>query len=129
MKNKDINDNQARFEKVIGYILIVGVVISLVLEIVGVALLYTSSGSLAISRDPAVYIKGQDFFNFVWRHIEKRAQEPAFFLMTLGIIVLILTPFIRVIASVAYFAWHRNLKYVFITLFVLIIVTISLALH
>jgi len=53
----------------------------------------------------------------------------AILFMTAGIMVLILTPYIRVIASVIYFGWEKNFKYVLITLFVLVVVTLSLALH
>jgi uncharacterized membrane protein len=49
--------------------------------------------------------------------------------MTLGITTLILTPFARVVASVLYFVWKRNIKYTLITIFVLTVLTISLALH
>jgi len=51
------------------------------------------------------------------------------FLMTLGIATLILTPFVRVIASALYFAWKRDTRYVLITAFVLVALTVSLALH
>ena len=50
-------------------------------------------------------------------------------LMIAGIVVLILTPFIRIIVSVVYFGREKNWKYVFITLFVLLVITLSLTLH
>ncbi len=53
----------------------------------------------------------------------------AVFFITLGIVVLILTPYIRVIASVIYFGIRKDYKYVIITLFVLTALTISLYLH
>jgi uncharacterized membrane protein len=49
--------------------------------------------------------------------------------MTLGITTLILSPYARVVVSVLYFAWQRNIKYTLITIFVLTVLTISLALH
>jgi uncharacterized membrane protein len=55
--------------------------------------------------------------------------QNAIALMTAGIIVLVLVPFVRAIASFLYFAWGKNWKYVIITLFVLIVLTISLAFH
>jgi uncharacterized membrane protein len=124
------NNNELRFEKVISYLLITGVIVSLILEIVGVVLLYRSYGNLNSSQEAGVYIKGHDFFSFIYQQIQNRqTTKPAILFMTAGIIVLILTPYIRVIASVVYFTWQKNLKYVLITLFVLIVVTISLALH
>ena len=50
-------------------------------------------------------------------------------LMTLGLITLISTPYIRVITSVIYFTWEKNRKYLLVTLFVLILLTANLALH
>jgi uncharacterized membrane protein len=130
MKAVKSNSSESKFEKAISYLLITGVIISLILEIVGVVILYRSYGNLDISHEAGVYIKGHDFFSFIYQQIQDRqAITPAIILMTAGIIVLILTPYIRVIASVVYFAWQKNLKYVLITLFVLIVVTISLALH
>jgi uncharacterized membrane protein len=124
------NSSESRFEKAISYLLITGVIISLILEIVGVVLLYRAYGSLDISHEAGVYIKGHDFFSFIYQQIQDvQTIKPAILFMVLGIIVLILTPYIRVITSVIYFAWQKNLKYVLITLFVLIVVTLSLALH
>ena len=130
MKANMQGGNESRFEKTIGYLLIVGVIISLLLEIAGVALLYHTYRQIDISQDTSVFIKGHDFFTFVLQQVEgKYAEKSPFILMTAGIIVLVLTPYIRVLASVLHFAWQRNWKYVCITLFVLIVVTLSLTLH
>jgi uncharacterized membrane protein len=56
-------------------------------------------------------------------------QNSSLLFMTLGLVALILTPYIRVITSVIYFTWKKNSKYVLVTLFVLITLTASLALH
>ena len=130
MKISKSSGSESRLEKTISYILIAGVIISLILEIVGVVLLYHSNSSLEISHESAVYIKGHDFFSFIYQQIQERQiSESAIIIMTMGVISLILTPFLSVIASVVYFAWQKNLKYVLITLFVLVVVTLSLALH
>lgn len=106
------------------------VIISLILEIIGIVILYHSYGHLAISQDAGMFIQGHDFFSFIYQQFQgKHAGGSAALFMTAGIIVLILTPYIRVIASVIYFGWEKNIKYVLITLFVLIVVTVSLALH
>lgn len=129
MKNEK-SGSEVKFEKAISYLLITGVIISLLLEIAGVVLLYSSYHSLDISHESGIYIKSHDFFSFIYQQFQDlQTIKPAILLMTLGIIILILTPYIRVITSVVYFAWQKNLKYVLITLFVLIVVTISLALH
>jgi uncharacterized membrane protein len=130
MKADKSNNSESRFEKTISYLLITGVIISLILEIIGVVMLSRSYDSFDISHEAGMYIKGHDFFSFIYQQIQDRqTTEPSILFMILGIIVLILTPYVRVIASVVYFAWQKNLKYVLITLFVLIVVTLSLALH
>jgi len=130
MKMKKSNNSESKFEKAIGYLLITGVIISILLEVIGVVLLYRANGNLNISQDAGVYIKGHDFFSFVYRQIrDSQSTKPAVLFMISGIIVLILTPYIRVIASFFHFLWQKNYKYVLITLFVLIVVTLSLALH
>lgn len=130
MKANVPGGNESRFEKIIGYLLIAGVVISLLLEIAGVALLYRTYRQVDISQDTSVFIKGHDFFTFILQQVEgKFAEKTPLILMTAGIVVLILTPYVRVVASVIHFAWQKNWKYVFITLFVLLVVTLSLTLH
>jgi uncharacterized membrane protein len=120
----------SRFEKTIGYLLITGVVISLILEILGISAYYGTYGHLDISERRAVFLHGQNFFNFVFGLFEgEYAQNKAILLMTLGITLLIFTPYLRVIISVVNFARKKDVKYLFITLFVFVILTISLAVH
>ncbi len=130
MSSNRLGSGESKLETGISYILIAGVIVSLLLEIAGVILLYHAYGTLAISRDTEMYIRGNNFFTFMFEQFQgKHAQGSGIQLMTAGIIVLILTPYIRVVASVFYFLWDKNIKYVLITLFVLVIVTLSLALH
>ncbi len=100
-----LGSGESKLETGISYLLITGVIISLLLEIVGGTIFYHSYGSLAISRDSGIYIRGSDFFTFMLEEFRgKHAQGSAIQLMTAGIIVLILTPYIRLIASVLYFS-------------------------
>jgi uncharacterized membrane protein len=92
-------------------------------------LYYRAYNNLSISSDPAVYIKGHDFFSFIADQFHNVTATPALLFMIIGIIVLILTPYFRVAASFLYYSWQRNYKYLLITLFVLVVVTISLVLH
>lgn len=125
-----LGSGESKLETGISYLLIAGVIVSLVLEIVGIIILYHSYGHLAISQDKGMFLQGHDFFSFIYQQFQgKHAVGSAVLFMTAGIIVLILTPYIRVIASVIYFGWGKNIKYVLITLFVLVVVTISLSLH
>jgi uncharacterized membrane protein len=119
---------ESKFERIIGYILIFGVAISLFLEVIGIILYYRSYGEFKILEDKAVFIHGKNFFHFLVELIQgEQIHQKAIWLMTLGIAILMLTPYVRVILSVIHFARERNIKYVLITLFVLVLLTISLA--
>ncbi len=50
-------------------------------------------------------------------------------LMSIGLILLMLTPYARVVASFTYFVAKRDLKYSLITAIVLVVLTISLLIH
>jgi uncharacterized membrane protein len=131
LNSKELGSGETKLETIISYLLIVGVVLSLALEIAGIVIFYKSHGNLDILlQDKAMFIKGRDFFSFLYQLFSGESmQNTGVFLMTLGVAALILTPFVRVIASALYFAWRKDTKYVLITAFVLIALTVSLALH
>ena len=130
MESLNFKSNESRLEVILSYILIVGVVISLLLMITGIIILYLDTGNLNVSRDQSMFIHGKNFFSFVFEQLkEQKSQNPAISFIIIGTIVLMLTPFIRVVASLIYFAWVKDLKYVFITLIVLSILSISLSIH
>ncbi len=123
-------DKESKLENIISILLIAGVSISVVLEIVGIGLYCGTYGNLEISQSQNVFISGDNFFGFVAQNVRNLfAQENALLFLTAGIVVLILTPYIRAITSCIYFAWEKNGRYVLITLFVLVVLTISLILH
>ncbi len=122
--------NQPDLAGAISYLLIAGVMVSLLLEISGLIVFYRSYGNLAISQDRTVFIQGRDFFSFIYDQFRgQHADGSAILLMTAGVVVLMLTPYLRVVLSVVYFTWEKDFKYVLITLFVLIVLTLSLVLH
>jgi uncharacterized membrane protein len=127
---KTPQNGNSKLETIISLILIAGVVASLVLTVVGL-FFYHSYGQFNINLDnPAVFIHGQNFFSFIWDTVRGGNGQPSsLFWITLGVVILILTPYIRVIASFLFFAFTKDTKYVFITLFVLVALTISLLLH
>jgi uncharacterized membrane protein len=123
-------DKESKLETAISILLITGVVVSVVLEAVGMALYFGAYGNVDVSRSPVVYIEGENFFAFVVEKVQNLfVAENALIFMTLGIIILVLTPYLRGITSAIYFGWEKNWKYVAITLFVLLVLTFSLALH
>jgi uncharacterized membrane protein len=128
---KELGSGESKLETTISYQLIIGVILSLALETAGIVIFYKSSGNLDILlQDKATFIHGRNFFSFLYQSFgDEPRKDTGILLMTLGVATLILTPFVRVIASALYFSWRRNIKYVFITAFVLIALTVSLALH
>ncbi len=120
----------SKLENAISYLFLIGVITSFVLEIVGIILFYHAYGRLGISQDKAMFIHGRDFFSFVYSLVrEGHTEGSAILFMTAGVVVLMLTPYVRVILSAVYFAGERNVKYVLITLFVLTVLTVSLIFH
>jgi uncharacterized membrane protein len=121
---------ETKLENWVSRVLIVGVAISLFLEGLGMMLLCLHSHSTAISWEPSASIHGRDFFTFLGQLVTgNRAVPLPLYLMILGIAILLLTPYIRAVMSVFYFASVKNVKYFIITLFVLAILTISLTIH
>ena len=129
MNASNAEKNESRLESVISYVLIAGVIISLTLEVIGLALYLHTYHTSAISYASAFKIQGHDFFSFLWGLPTGSHGGAAISLMVAGIAVLLLTPYLRVLLSVLFFGAERNYKFVFITLFVLIVLTVSLTLH
>lgn len=128
IKNKDTG--LLMMESVISYILIVGVIISVVLEITGLVFFYRTYHNFDFSESGLFKIQGHDFFGYILGLLRGGfTGGTAVQFMTAGIVVLLLTPFLRVVFSVGFFARERDYKFVFITLFVLVVLTISLTLH
>jgi len=120
----------ARLEKAISRILIAGVATSLFLEIVGMALFYHSYWTVSISYEKGMLIHADNFFIFLVRQFAQTSGVSLpLRLMTLGIAILILTPYARAIASVVYFASRKDLKFLAITMFVLAVLTVSFLTH
>ena len=130
MTQPSLGSGETKLETIVSYLLMVGVVVSVILEAIGITLYYGTFGNVQVSQNQAVFISGKNFFAFIiYQTQHLLGSQNAILFMTLGLIILILTPYIRAITSVIYFAWEKHYKYVLITLFVLIVLTISLTLH
>lgn len=129
LKKMTDTDNNGSLEKAISHLLITGVMFSVLLEIAGIVMLCRDSGSMAIQQGSNVFIREHDFFRFIYNFIRIGTNGAGVWLMTAGLIILILTPFLRVILSVFYFAFKKDRKYIFITIFVLLALILSLLLH
>lgn len=115
-------------ECLVGYILLIGVLLSVALIVAGFVWRWVRVGNLRFEHS----IAGMNFFEFILstlRGMGSQALRPRLFL-NMGIGVLMLTPFVRVLASVFYFAFaERNWKYTLFTGFVLSVLTYSLFLR
>ncbi len=115
-------------ETLVGYLLATGVILSMSFIALGLAWHWLVTGTPALSYQ----VSGMNFFEFVLRDIQQIVYTgfgPRR-LVSLGIATLMLTPFVRVLASMLYFAFAaHNWKYSAFTLFVLSVLTYSLFLR
>jgi len=112
-------------ESLVGYTLLGGVLLSMGLVAAGLAWHWAEWGDLRFDYAlPATTVAG--FVATDFRQLFSEAPRPRF-LMNLGLGVLMLTPYVRVLASMAYFVCvERNRKYALFTAFVLGTLTYSL---
>ncbi len=115
-------------ETLVGYILLVGVLSSIGLLVIGTAWHWSAAGSLELNYT----IEGRNLWQFLVasvRQLTSGAVRPRT-VVNLGISVLLLTPLVRVLASMLYFLFvERNWKYTLFTLFVFSILSYSLLLR
>ncbi|MGB9728696.1 MAG: DUF1634 domain-containing protein [Thermoprotei archaeon] len=118
-------------EIIIGYILAIGVITSLVIESLGLTMYIIDKGTTQIDlNDENMHIKFQDFFIYLSNITQSTFHKFDYInIMAFGLAILMLTPYLRVVASVLYFIFTHNYKYVIITLIVLTILTLSLITH
>jgi uncharacterized membrane protein len=122
---------EEKLELAISYILVVGVLVSVAIEAIGIGSYYSANRNLNIFFQPSFAMTGTDFFSYTGKLVQGflvGASTPIQ-VLGLGIVLLMLTPYVRVVASVIYFGFAKNAKYLFITLFVLIVLTASLLIH
>jgi uncharacterized membrane protein len=116
-------------EVLIGYLLLVGIIASSVMLISGMLWDKLATGQVRLEY----LISGMNFFQFLFSDMHALLTGSHFgphLLVNFGIALLLLTPYIRVLASVAFFAVvERNAKYALFTLFVATVLTFSLFLR
>jgi uncharacterized membrane protein len=125
---KEKRDDHFDMEILVGYILLAGVLLSVALLSAGLVWHWARWGNLRFEHS----IVGMNFFEFILttlRQTASHAVRPRL-VLNMGIGVLMLTPFVRVLASVFYFAFvERNRKYTLFTGFVFCVLTYSLFLR
>jgi uncharacterized membrane protein len=110
----------------VGYILLGGVLLSVALIASGLAWHWVATGQLQFEYP----VDGMDLARFVIYDLKQLVVGPIRprYLINLGIAVLILTPYVRILISVLYFAFvEHNWKYVFFTTVVFGVLTYSLS--
>jgi len=119
---------QLDMDVLVGYILLTGVLLSLTLITTGLVWAWFRTGRLEVNYP----ITGVNLFQFVVGETRLAAQgaiRPRL-LVNLGVTALMLTPFVRVAASVVYFMGVlKNWKYTLFTAIVLTVLTYSLFLR
>jgi uncharacterized membrane protein len=119
---------EARMDALVGYVLLGGVILSVVLIVAGLLWRWINTGQLGVEYT----IPRMNLFEFLaaeLRDLFAGAFRPRL-LISLGIVVLMLTPYVRVLASLLFFAFvEHNAKYSAFTAFVLAVLTYSLFLR
>ncbi|MEM3851650.1 MAG: DUF1634 domain-containing protein [Methanomassiliicoccales archaeon] len=120
--------NQLDLEATLSYVLLYGVITSLIIIVSGVLLFLAQQKTLNI--DELIHTASFAALTYTSFLALFHGHVTPFGLISLGIVVLMLTPYLRVVSSWVYFsAKEKNVKYFFITLWVLILLTVSLFLR
>ncbi len=130
MNQPRAKDGRSKLDLFIIGLLIAGVLLSITLETVGLVLFCRSHECLVVSTETTAFIRGRNpglLMHNLANMIDKHGMD--LFLLELGIIVRVATPFVRVIVSMVYFAFERDTKFFLITFFVFAVLLISLVLH
>ncbi|MER3601760.1 MAG: hypothetical protein C4339_03475 [Nitrososphaerota archaeon] len=115
-------------ERILALVLTLGVTFSLALSAIGVAFYYVRPSPQPGPSDWR--ITGTDYFSFAARLLASLPSGlGAYNLMALGLVLLLATPYVRVLTSFVYFALTRDGRYSVLTLAVLTILTWSLFVH
>ncbi len=131
MNLKGLGCGEDKLETIISYWLLTGVVVSLALTVTGLVFYLRLYGNFdLLTTDNTFLVHGQNFFTFLAKAVDPaRSASDAVYFFTLGLAMLILTPFVMIIVSFVYFAWRRNWRYVLVTGVVTAIITFSLIFH
>ena len=108
------------------HILTVGTFSSIISLVIGLVLYMTQTQTLTLTLDDIWILRGESIFNVIEVLLKDLWSNQAYTFMASGILILMFTQYVRVIASATYFFAVKDWKYVSITLAVLTILTLSL---
>jgi uncharacterized membrane protein len=110
-------------ERIISYILVAGVLASLIVGLTGLVSYHLENGlCLEIPLDGQSTLLPGRFFSQV-------SQMNSYTLLSASILIILFTPYIRVLTSIIYFVKTRDYKFVILTSTVFITLTIIFLLH
>ncbi|MEM4358582.1 MAG: DUF1634 domain-containing protein [Candidatus Caldarchaeum sp.] len=115
-----------RLEKFLGNLLLAEVLTSLAVLTLAIFFYAVALGS-EVELSESFRVSSPTFFDYVMNLGSKGLGPEG--LMTAGLVILIFTPYSRVLTSIVYFAAERNIKFLLITLFVFAVLTTSLLTH
>lgn len=110
-------------ERVISYVLITGVTISLALNISGLIFYFFENRlCLEIALDEQSRLSLDRFISNV-------NQINSYTILSAGLLVILFTPYIRVLTSIIYFAIVKDYKYLLLTLTVFSVLSTLILIH
>ncbi|MGC9148618.1 MAG: DUF1634 domain-containing protein [Sulfolobales archaeon] len=107
-------------EILLSLILIIGVLLSLIFLIAGLFMYLVSEGP---RLDLGIEFRYLNLVSWI-EAVPKMCMYQR--LLSIGLIILILTPYIRAVTSFVWFMYHKDKKFSLFTLFVIIILTLSI---
>jgi uncharacterized membrane protein len=115
--------NNASLEKMISYILVTGVLASIILSFLGLILYYLENRlCLEISfNEQSTLLLGRFFI--------QANRVNSYTLLSASILIVLFTPYVRVFTSMIYFMKIKDYKYVILTFTVFIALTIMFLVH
>ena len=126
-----MTENSGRVpESSVVYVLIGGLVLSMAVEVIGILAYYAQSGGFDYQFTPQWQMTGADFFSYSFSlGASMKGVPDPIAIMALGVVLLMLTSYARVFATLLHFAFAKNLKYAVISLFVFTVLTVTLLVH
>jgi uncharacterized membrane protein len=117
-------------EAEIGYVLIAGLTVSVAVILIGILGYAVQSGGSSIEYTAGWQMTGPDFFAYLWNLLVSLSlsQSPVA-TMSLGVVLLMLTSYVRVLATAVVFAFSKSAKYTLISLLVFLLLTLTLVTH
>ena len=117
-KNKTVNAESRKINRILAMVLRVGSGLSVILMTLGLALFLAAGGGLSGQE-----VKGAGFLQVMAEVLNMNPLA----LMTLGILVLLVTPYLRVFGAFISFTFiEKEMNYALISFGVLLILTVSM---